>query len=489
MNKKNPYIAIPQWILASLIFFVLLNSFAKTVIQFIFFDDQPLASWRFLAKVLYYFVLYSPLIFYDKFKFGWFHPLVLPLVYKLSKSFVKSPSSFFDLRSFANSAIISNQGIEHLTSYELALNDIHNNLINTFSWIVVYATFYSLKNLKAPKFKTKRSKGVVFRLIVISLIGLGFGWYVIELGGGIVQSIYSMGIGRFKQRSELGGSHWIVMSMMLTMACFVWFAYLKSAKYNPLFYFFFAISLSIAFITTGSRSGLFIQIAVILLLYLYQIRKIPLVISASLGVIGFISIGILGQLRTSSWRSTELETDVVADFSFTEAVEKTRKEILVRPSGTMMVLGEGVQKEGLLLGRTYLSIPFFWIPRAIWPEKPRGCGAYAASLLLEDGSLKDNPSGGSGQSITLTWQAEAYWNFHYPGILLVSILYGMFLRFMGKLYITNRNIPAAVILCVICLLTFSPQSDGSTLLIQRLFIFALVMWLSGLWRPFNMKVA
>src|SRR5690606_38225611 len=79
------------------------------------------------------------------------------------------------------------------------------------------------------------------------------------------------------------------------------------------------------------------------------------------------------------------------------------------------------EKAGHLYGSSYAAIPFFWVPRAVWPDKPEsGLGAWVRTTLFRTWADKSGwPPG---------FIAEAYINFGYFGILVVAFLVGIGLR-------------------------------------------------------------
>lgn len=87
-----------------------------------------------------------------------------------------------------------------------------------------------------------------------------------------------------------------------------------------------------------------------------------------------------------------------------------------------------------LYGSSYLAIPFFWVPRAVWPAKPEvGLGAWTKRVLFHQRFVYN---AGWPPSVV----GEAWINFGLFGILLVLPLTGVFFRhiyescrpFLGK---------------------------------------------------------
>jgi len=73
------------------------------------------------------------------------------------------------------------------------------------------------------------------------------------------------------------------------------------------------------------------------------------------------------------------------------------------------------------------------IPRAIWPDKPRGVGSLYAQTFLG--------AAFSGTTILVGPEAEMYWNFGIACVVLLSLIYGALLR--RVYYFHWRHYPSA----------------------------------------------
>ncbi len=71
-------------------------------------------------------------------------------------------------------------------------------------------------------------------------------------------------------------------------------------------------------------------------------------------------------------------------------------------------------------GETYESIPFMFIPRALWPDKPTRhfWNKYGRSYgILDEEDFQT--------SVGVSYLAEAYMNFGYSGMYLIAVLFGL----------------------------------------------------------------
>lgn len=78
-------------------------------------------------------------------------------------------------------------------------------------------------------------------------------------------------------------------------------------------------------------------------------------------------------------------------------------------------------------GSTYAFLLVSWVPRAFWPNKPSASDVnhlYQTTFRLTREENLGNVSLSPGIA------GEAYWNFGWAGVVLVSLLLGIFLRFL-----------------------------------------------------------
>ena len=74
-------------------------------------------------------------------------------------------------------------------------------------------------------------------------------------------------------------------------------------------------------------------------------------------------------------------------------------------------------------GYGFFGALFFWIPRSIWPGKPIDSAQIVAGF-----------SGLSHQNVSMPLIAEFFLNFGYLGIVVGSIILGVFLRYMDNIF-------------------------------------------------------
>jgi hypothetical protein len=131
-------------------------------------------------------------------------------------------------------------------------------------------------------------------------------------------------------------------------------------------------------------------------------------------------------------------------------------------------------------GETYMGIPFMFIPRALWPDKPsrhfwNKFGRSYGVLDAEDYQT----------SVTVSYLAEAYMNFGFTAMYIVSMLVGLLIAVVERsaFYILGGNyyFPYIVLMTPLA----SPGSDLGSMLNSLWVIYMLFI----VGRPFLLKMA
>lgn len=87
-----------------------------------------------------------------------------------------------------------------------------------------------------------------------------------------------------------------------------------------------------------------------------------------------------------------------------------------------------VEAHGATDGQQLVGALLFWVPRALWPEKPVGSGAYMAGLM-------DLP----WANISCPLPSEAVINFGFWGIPLFALIFGALVYVVDQRYYLNRT--------------------------------------------------
>ena len=272
----------------------------------------------------------------------------------------------------------------------------------------------------------------------------------VQSRGGLLSHLISLGHGRFRELA--GDGPILVLTDLGFIAILIWTASRPQAVRSPLFLGCVALVTASQFISNGSRGTAIETPMMVAIVWALRTQRIPWRIALLLGPIMFLSIGSLGVLRTLAWTG-ESVNEAVQRTGISGSFAAAQSEIASRHADSAPVpVVERGQKvtHGPLLGQTYVAALTAAIPRAMWEEKPRGVGSIYSQLF--HGAQED------AASTPVSATAEMYWNFGIPGVVLLSTLYGMLLRWAyGFLWRRYPN-PLAITFYAIFLTTFDISS-------------------------------
>lgn len=315
------------------------------------------------------------------------------------------------------------------------------------------------------------------RTIMMGLIAISVIVLILFLRdrGGLNEHLTSLGSGRFKELSNYGIA--IVIIQLGATALYIWAAVHPGEVKSPLFLGALAAVSAAAFISNGSRGGALEVPLLVGIIWGLRSRKIPWKTALILLPFMFVAVGFLGAIRTSSWTgSTAGET--VQESSWSSSFERTQKEIQARNAAAadVPVVERGFDLTGgPLLGRSYAAAFTSFVPRPIWPTKPRGVGQLYARTFLG--------ASFAGTSIPVNPEFEMYWNFGAPGVILLSLIYGALLRVAYQIYWRWYPNPFATVLFLLFLISFQFSSDRVVALEQRSVLVILCYFLVAIFGP------
>ncbi len=314
-----------------------------------------------------------------------------------------------------------------------------------------------LKRINAPRPDPQSVRTVMMVLIGISLFVLVF---FVRARGGLDEHLTSLGNGRFKELSMYGPVT-IIISLG-AVALYVWLAAKPDDIRSPLFLAAMVAVCASQFINAGSRGGAIEVPLMIGFVWAVSRQKIPWKIAMMVIPLMFVSIGLLGAMRTSSWSGSTAGKSFEST-TWSQSFALAEDEVVERNEGSaaVPVVERGFEvTDGPLLGRSYAAVFTAFIPRGIWPDKPRSAGSLYAQLFL--GASK------SGTTIPVNPEAEMYWNFGLPGVFLLSIIYGVILRWIYNFYWRRYPSPFALVFYLLMVTRFSFSTDRAVRLEQEL---------------------
>jgi len=475
------------WQRVAVVTFVLVyNAFVPGFSEVLHQPSLPLTVLRFGTELVYQGLLVLPFIYY-KSGFGWLHPLIFTVLWTLAQEFVGEPEAFLaPIRVFVEPVHpeLSHGGLVGFTELEVAWTLVKAKGIQSLALVAYYAGFFSRLRPSVPQLTVHEPRQVSFRTML--LVGGAFATFLIavQMRGGIVEHFISLGQGR--QRAIGGLGHIGVLIRLGVIASVVWYAFDPKAGKNPLYWGTLAVSLVSMFLWSSSRSDVIFPLAFLLILWALQHKMVPWVRGGIVAATALVLFGGLGALRASTMTG-EPAWEIVTDLQISRSLEFADEQLERRQQnpggGYTAIVGRVPKDVDLLYGRTYVGALLFFIPRALWAEKPRGTGSYVSKYLygttgpveLGDAPPKVGgiPSGPVG---------AAYWNFYIPGVILLFALYGIFHRWLARFYEKNENaLGALIFLYLVVGVGVSPNALVS--IFQDIFLLLVVLLFLGIIRP------
>lgn len=448
---------IPATFLVLLAFYVVLTGDFPTIIQALAFGvpgggdaEFALAMLTSLSRDI---LLLVPVVVFARHPLGIVHPLILAIV--VWPLVIGMPGVIEQLGGWGG--VLA--GLPVQTPYYSGLRSLDASTVwaaiakyNGLQIVALASTYFGFWLFRASRGpgripvtprNTQAIRTVMLGLLCISMLILVIFLY---FRGGLSAHVTSLGRGRFR---ELAGAGPVIATITLAaVALYVWIAARPGDAKSPPFLGCLAAVAASQFIANGSRGGAMMVPLMAGIIWSIRRRKVPWKLALSFIPIMFLAIGLLGAVRTSSWYGATAG-EAWSQTSWVESFQMAQEETALRQaaSASVPVVARGFEVSGgPMLGKTYLAALTAPIPRAIWQEKPRGAGSIYAQMFLGQSS--------EGLGIPVSTPAEMYWNFGWPGVILLSILYGALLRGVYNFLWRRYPDPFAIVFVVIFATTF-----------------------------------
>lgn len=440
---------------------------------------------RAISNALYQCTLFFPILFMRR--VGIFHPLAFPALYDAAFSVVFDPAHLFLPFLTAGRQFLATS-----TSYSIFLwgvggtqyahLNIKLDIICSIFLIFTYAGFLLLKPGNKPGVSHRRD---IDRFIptasacylILAILG---GMVFIMARGGVEQQILSFYKGRYETLSGLGVFSTPVKTAVI--ALMLWAAATPGRRLPWLFLVLGLCLIPPYWLVDGSRSSLIMLLLSVIIVYSLKVKVIPKKALVLAGTFAFIAFGLLGLLRRD-YHATEVNFSIFSGAGLLEAVQASQAETNKRGAeeGDVAVV-KAMDRMGPLMGRSYLSVLAFPVPRAVWPDKPKNIFTYVNWVAFQGKPIDSLAP--STWGIPIRPATEAYWNFGYLGLAFIGLLVGM-----GQRWVFNilRNNPASVPLAVIyveALLYLNGGSRWAFYFIQNGMTLLLIFGLAALLRQY-----
>lgn len=346
------------------------------------------------------------------------------------------------------------------------------NALEIAGYISCYIAFFKFFPISVQDFDTRKPTDIFnadkFNFAMLIGISLSFSVFLgfIISRGGLQQHLLSLSLGRFSELQGLGPL--LVMSKLAYVALLVWISFEPNIWRRFIFQLSVILVIFVTFMTAGSRGATLAIIITLGMAWLIRTGRVPIKIALILAPLLFFAYGSLTVLRTAS-TSSQSPIERLLHAEAGDVVDAGNRELKSRElaSGAIPVLSQGYEATGgPLWGQTYVAALTWFIPRALWQDKPRGAGSLYAQLFM--GATRE------GTTIPIGATAEAYWNFWIPGVILVYAVWGLLIAWFLRLFIRHRSDPFVAAAFIIFVTQFSMTSEGIVPYIHSVLMIALL---------------
>jgi hypothetical protein len=181
----------------------------------------------------------------------------------------------------------------------------------------------------------------------------------------------------------------------------------------------------------GNRSLILYQLVATLLVWHLAVRRIALVRAVPVVLVAFVGLNLLGYLRGGDYESVHdvltRTTDRVGHVQESNELHTgmiytiTTGEFVVPFESLPMLLSAPIP---LRWGATYATAIAFFVPSAIWPDRPEPLGAWYMKRFYGGGFLPN-------EGRAFYFLAEGYLNWGPAGVLIVMAAWGLALGILG----------------------------------------------------------
>lgn len=492
--------SVPRIFQAGLIAYVLLTGELVRGLQAALFGLQGGGDAYFtlatLLAILTDLVRLAPIILFARHPLGILHPLILTTI--LWPLLVAMPRTIEELGGLGG-LLLGEQvsppyysGLGWLPGPVIWQAEAWSRLCELVALLSIYAGYALVhdRGLAAPmagRPPKREFDGERLRMLAIILIGASIAvlLVLIAMRGGLTQHLADMARGRFRSMAGLGPL--VALVDLGLVALVVWVAAKPEDVRKPILPILMVGVAVAQFMSNGARSAAFAVFILAGLTWALRARRIPWRLAAILLPLFFIAFGALNIVRTAGFTG-QSAGEAIEQAGAGDALTRAQEEIELRRSlqSTVPVIWAGHEiMGGPLLGSSYGAAVFAFVPRKIWPDKPRGPGSlYAQSFL---GEVRE------GLAVPVWATAEEYWNFGLLGVILISALYGALIRYAHNIFVAHQGNPFALGGFVVFVTTFRPSTDELVLFQQQMACLLLVFLLALIFairrRPVRMRTA
>lgn len=393
-------------------------------------------------------------------RFGIFHPLVFPSLWSFAMDGTRKIGVLINGLSGHLQLTISADNATYLMAY--------HELLSALGFACIIVGFFALPKIRLPFSLPTQTPNLFSKALLLSSLSfLSFALWI-KVHGSLAALILMRATPKEERLTETIGGHYIIGTQVFGLVLLVLLAYRPKLFRNLFFWAALTLAMGMIFAATGSRSLAIYTGILACIIYSLRTHKIPYLLLGAGAVASVALLGALQVFRVSQYGKSEVNLETIQELSFTKALEEGSAHAASRVadnSGSLPILSEVPLNKPMLWGQSYVALISSPFPQAILPlEKPSTVGALNGRRFFN--TVASVPPGPI---------AEAYWNFHIPGILIVFSIWGVALKILYSIVVANRKSEGIVVIYAIFIFHGNPGGDSLFTLIQTFVLLLLII--------------
>jgi hypothetical protein len=203
------------------------------------------------------------------------------------------------------------------------------------------------------------------------------------------------------------------------------------------------------FLLIGSRNMIVYMSLTAALFWHFAIRPIRFKRLATMGLLSFLALNIVGYLRTSNYQSLG-DFFTTSASAYQESSSSSGRMFYTLTIGEFVVpfetlpqmirsVGSELQPQ---LGLTYVKDVMLWVPSVLFPDRPPSLTHWYMETFYGEGH-------GLNIGRSFFFLSEGYLNFGILGVFATMLMWGVFLGVVHSYLRTANGAPGAVLLCAL----------------------------------------
>ncbi len=467
--QLNPFIEVTDSVraLASCVVAISL-----CVVWYIGLTSNTGAPWqklRLIAATAYILISTAPLYRIWK-SIGLLHPLYVISAYAFLKGTLPGLSTLAE-------GIDRHIALSGMSASDIAYLHVQVLALRSLTWLCIFAGFHYAHGIDW-RFLSIRERDNV--LATGSLIGLAIGLtcliLLVDLSGGISEHLKNITRGMANKvwvKDASMASTYASLVPMTVLAPAIWIFRREDAFANPIFWTTALCSVSSAFLINGRRSAILMIVLVLVACWILRRKSLAIGRLTIIGLLVFLSVGILGEFRRSNWNSRQLDVNAFTEHTVDDAFAMSLNELGSRRDGGAIypIVAWVPERVPFKFGLNYLKYSFRFIPRIVWPDKPRGIGIECAEVFYGRRNTGGIPPGGVG---------EAYWTGGVVGVVLVYSFWGVILKSIGNFFLRFRHTATGSLIYLATITKLGPSEPQFRAWLYMTGPIVIVLWFLGI---------